>query len=73
MENALFISAMKKSLEAKSHVDKTVSGDMDFMNLPSKNDVAKLMEEMQRVRSRMVKQQRLLVEIKTMLSRREDE
>jgi len=60
MENELFLAAMKKSLEAKAHVDKTVSGTMDFMSLPSKNDVAKVLEEIEAVRSRLVKQQRIL-------------
>ena len=73
MENELFLSAMKKSLEAKSHVDKTVSGTMDFINLPSKNDVERLLEEVQTIRSRLVKQQRSLDEIKALLSRREGE
>ena len=63
MENELFLSAMKKSLEAKSRVDRTVSGTMDFINLPSKNDVSSLMEEIAGIRSRLVKQQRLLKEL----------
>ena len=80
MKNELFLSAMKKSLETKSRVDKTVSGTMDFINLPSKNDIERLLEEVQAIRSRLVKQQRSLKElhaavedIKTLLSRREDE
>ena len=60
MENELFLAAMKKSLEAKAHVDKTVSGTMDFMSLPSKNDVTKVLEEIEAIRSRLVKQQRIL-------------
>jgi hypothetical protein len=80
MENELFLSAMKKSLEAKSRVDRTVSGTLDFINLPSKNDVSGLMEEMAGIRSRLVKQQRMLKElqasvdeIKSLLSRDGDE
>ena len=53
----------KKSLEAKGQIDDKVSGAMDFMNLPSKNDVAKLLEEIERVRSRVVKQQRMLKKV----------
>jgi hypothetical protein len=63
MENKVFMSAMRKSLEAKDQVDRTVSGTMDFMNLPSKNDVDRLMEEIDGLRSRMVKQQRVLKKI----------
>lgn len=80
MENQLFLSAMRRSLEAKSQVDKTVRGTMDFMNLPSKNDVDRLLEEIEGLRSRMVKQQRALKkidqgleEIKTMLAKAEPE
>ena len=36
---------------------------MDFINLPSKNDVSNLMEEMAGIRTRLVKQQRLLKEL----------
>lgn len=63
LENEHFLAAMKKTLEAKSRVDKTVSGTMDFVNVPSKNDVARLLEEIEGVRSRQVKQQRLLKEL----------
>ena len=80
MENELFLSAMKKSLEAKRHVDKTDSETMDFINLPSKNDIERLMEEIEAIRSRLVKQQRSLKElhraveeIKELLVRREGE
>jgi hypothetical protein len=80
LENELFLSAMRKSLEAKSHVDKTVSGTMDFMSLPSKNDVAKVLEEIEGLRSRLVKQQRMLksleqsvAELKELLARRSSE
>jgi hypothetical protein len=80
MENELFLSAMRKSLEAKSHVDKTVSGTMDFVNVPSKNDVTRLLEEIEAIRSRLVKQQRALKElqksvdeIKSLLATRGDE
>jgi FixJ family two-component response regulator len=65
MENPLFMEALKKSLETKGEIDKKVSGAMDFMNLPSKNDVSKLLEEIERVRSRMAKQQRMLKNVQS--------
>jgi hypothetical protein len=65
MENPLFMKALKKSLEAKGEIDKRVSGAMDFMHLPSKNDVAKLLDEIERVRSRMAKQQRMLQKVES--------
>lgn len=60
MENPLFLSALKKSLDAKTRIDRGVSGAMDLLNLPSKNDVEKLLEEIEGLRSRLVKQQRAL-------------
>ena len=65
MENPIFMKALKKGLETKGDIDNKVSGAMDFMNLPSKNDVAKLLEEIERVRSRMAKQQRMLKNVQS--------
>lgn len=60
MENPLFLSALKRSLEAKTRIDRGVSGTMDLLNLPSKNDVEKVLEEIEGLRSRLVKQQRAI-------------
>jgi len=65
MENPLFMKALKKGLETKGEIDNKVSGAMDFMNLPSKNDVARLLEEIERVRSRMAQQQRMLKNVQS--------
>ena len=80
LENELFLAGMKKSLEAKGRVDKTVGETLDFMSLPSKNDVARLLEEIEGIRSRLVKQQRALrnleqgvQELKELLTRRASE
>ncbi len=80
LENELFLAGLKKSLEAKGRVDKTIGETLDFMSLPSKNDVAKLLEEVEGIRSRLVKQQRALgnleqsvQELKELLTRRADE
>jgi hypothetical protein len=80
LENELFLAAMKRSLEAKGRVDKTIGETLDFMSLPSKNDVAKVLEEIQGIRARLVKQQRALrdleqsvQELKQLLARRANE
>ena len=80
LENELFLAAMKRSLEAKGRVDRTVGETLDFMSLPSKNDVARVLEEIAGIRSRLVKQQRSLRdleqsvgELKDLLARREGE
>jgi len=80
LENELFLAAMKKSLEAKGRVDKTIGETLDFMSLPSKNDVVKVLEEIEGLRSRLVRQQRALTsleksvqELKELLARRSAE
>jgi len=80
LENELFLAGLKKSLEAKGRVDKTVGETLDFMSLPSKNDVARLLEEIAGIRKRLVQQQRALgnleqgvQELKELLTRRADE
>jgi len=80
LENELFLAAMKKSLETKGRVDRTVGRTLDFMSLPSKNDVARVLEEIEGVRARLVKQQRALrdlergvQELKQLLTRRAEE
>lgn len=60
MENPTFMSALRRGLEAKGKVDRTVRGAMDFVNVPSKNDVDRLLEELDGIRTRLVKQQRAL-------------
>lgn len=77
LENELFLAAMKKSLEAKGRVDRTVGETLDFMSLPSKNDVTRVLEEIEGLRARLVKQQRALEnlersvrELKELLARR---
>jgi hypothetical protein len=53
LENPAFMSAFRRAVEAKGQVDKTVSGTMDFMNLPSKNDVQRVLEELTSVSAQL--------------------
>ena len=52
MQNETFLSVMQQSLAAKQQVDTAVSGTMDFVNLPSKNDIASLVERLDALATR---------------------
>jgi ribosomal 50S subunit-associated protein YjgA (DUF615 family) len=77
LENPTFLAALRRSIEAKERVGRTISGTMDFVNLPSKNDVAAVMDAIEHLSVRVAKQERTLAaieqglaEIKAELSRR---
>ena len=60
LETPMFMSAFRRAAEAKGQVDRTVSGTMDFMNLPSKNDMQKLMDELGAVSTQLARQQKAI-------------
>ncbi len=63
LENPTFLTALRRSVEAKESLGRTISGTMDFVNLPSKNDVAALMEALEHLSIRVAKQDRALAAI----------
>ena len=63
LENPVFLDAMRRTLEAKGQVDRTISGTLDFVNLPSKNDFTRIAEELESVSARLAKQQRSITQI----------
>lgn len=63
LETPMFMSALRRAAEAKGQVDKTVSGTMDFVNVPSKNDVTRMLEELGSLASQLARQQRVLATI----------
>jgi len=63
LENPVFLDAMRRTLEAKGQVDRTISGTLDLMQLPSKNDTARVTEMLEDLSMRVVKQQRALAQI----------
>jgi hypothetical protein len=63
LENPAFLNAFRKAIEAKGQVDRTVSGAMDFINVPSKNDIARILEEVESISAQLARQQRMLTEI----------
>ncbi len=67
LENPTFLAALRRSIEAKDRVAQTISGTMDFVNLPSKNDVAAVMALLERLSLRMSTQQRSLAAIEQRL------
>jgi len=60
LENPLFLDAVRRTIEAKGRVDRTVSGTMDLVNLPSKNDVARIVEELESISAKLGKQQKAI-------------
>ncbi len=67
LENPTFLAAMRRSLEAKERVGRTISGTMDFVNLPSKNDVSAIMEAIEHLGMRLASQQRAVAAIEKRL------
>jgi hypothetical protein len=54
LENPVFMSAFRRAVEAKGQVDRTVSGTMDFMNLP---------EELQSLSAQVTRQQKVITSL----------
>jgi hypothetical protein len=67
LENATFMAAFRRAVEAKGQVDRTVSGTMDFINLPSKNDVGRVLEELESVGAQLARQQKAVAAIERSL------
>jgi hypothetical protein len=67
LENPLFMKAMQRTLEAKSQVDKTVSGTLDFVNVVSKNDVQRILEEVEALSAKVGRTQRAVASMERLL------
>ncbi len=68
LENPTFMRAFRKAVEAKADVDRTVSGTLDFVNLPSKNDVQRQLEELSAIGAQLARQQKVLLAIERHLT-----
>ena len=68
LETPMFMSAFRRAVEAKGSVDRTVSGAMDFMNLPSKNDFERVLEEVNTIGAQLTRQQKTLAGIEQALA-----
>ena len=67
LENPTFLAALRRSVEAKDRVGRTISGTMDFVNLPSKNDMAAIMTAIEHLGLRIGSQQRAIAAIERRL------
>jgi len=67
LENPLFMTAMQRTLQAKSQVDKTVAGTFDFVNVVSKNDVQRILEEMEALSAKVGRTQRAVASMERLL------
>ncbi len=63
LENPTFLTALRRSVEAKESLGRTISGTMDFVNLPSKNDMAAIKEAVEHLGIRLARQERALAAI----------
>lgn len=63
LENPVFLDALRRTLVAKGQVGRTISGTLDFVNLPSKNDFGRLLEELEAVSARIARQQKAIAQI----------
>lgn len=60
LENPVFMQALRRTLEAKGQVDRTIRDTMDFVSLPSKNDIERIVELLERIDDRLGAEQRSL-------------
>jgi hypothetical protein len=60
LETPLFVDALRRTLAAKGQVDRTISGTLDLVNLPSKNDMQRIVSDVETLAARVAKQQRTL-------------
>ena len=67
LENPTFLAALRRSIEAKERVGRTISGTMDFVNLPSKNDMSAILAAIEHLDLRVGQQQRSLAAIEQRL------
>lgn len=67
LENPLFMKALQRTAEAKGQVDRTVAGTMDFVNVVSKNDVQRILEEIEELSNRVGRTQRAVASMERLL------
>ena len=67
LENPLFMKALQRTIEAKTQVDKTVSGTLDFVNVVSKNDITRILEEIEGLSAKVGRTQRAVASIERLL------
>jgi len=60
LENPVFMEALRHTLEAKGQVDRTIRDTMDFVSLPSKNDIERIVELLEKIDERLGSEQRSL-------------
>jgi len=61
------MTAMQRTVQAKSQVDRTVAGTLDFVNVVSKNDVQRILEEMEALSAKVGRTQRAVASMERLL------
>lgn len=67
LENPLFMKALQRTVEAKGQVDRTVAGTMDFVNVVSKNDVQRILDEIEELSNKVGRTQRAVASMERLL------
>lgn len=67
LENPLFMKALQRTVEAKGQVDRTVAGTLDFVNVVSKNDVQRILDELEELSGKVGRTQRAVASMERLL------
>lgn len=67
LENPLFMKALARTVAAKGQVDRTVADTMDFVNVVSKNDVQRILEELETLSQKVGRTQRAVASMERLL------
>jgi hypothetical protein len=63
LENPMFLDAMRRTLEAREQMNRTVSGALDLVNVVSKNDVERIVAVIEDLGTKVARQQRTLASL----------
>lgn len=63
LESPVFLDAMRRTLEAREQVNRTVAGALDLVNVVSKNDVERIVSALEDLGTKVARQQRTLASL----------
>lgn len=63
LENPVFLDTMRRALEARAQVNRTVSGALDLVNVVSKNDIERIVAAIEDLGTKVARQQRILASL----------
>jgi hypothetical protein len=63
LDNPVFLDAVRRTLEAREQVNRTVAGALDMVNVVSKNDVERIVAALEDLGTKVARQQRTLASL----------